>query len=140
MEEFIKNKEELINEQISAAMDIKDEHGVEKAIGYLIGEKFYDLIKEFRFWQKSYKNRVKTINDFKILLTKFSEKIRDLFTEEEINGYFESNPRFGCLGHTATEEEHKLFVEKGAVEHTINTEIEDALIMGEMKKYFEFKG
>lgn len=139
MEEFIKYKEELIDEQINAAIDIKDEHGIEKAIGYLIGEKFHDLIKEFRFWQKNYKNRVKAINDFKILLTNFSDKIRGVFSEDEINSYFESTPRFGCLGHTTTEKEHKLLAEKGAVEHTINTEIEDALIMGEMKKYLEIR-
>lgn len=58
-------------------------------------------------------------------------------TEDEINNYFKLNPRFGSLGHVVTEDEHKLFVEKGAGEHTIDTEIEDTLIMGEMKKYLK---
>ena len=61
----------------------------------------------------------------------------EIFTEEEISNYFKLNPRFGSLGHVLTEDEHKLFVEKEAAEHTIDTEIEDTLIIGEMKKYLK---
>ncbi|MFH2137397.1 MAG: hypothetical protein ABII88_02675 [Candidatus Omnitrophota bacterium] len=137
MEEFIKNKEELINEQINAAINIKDEFSIEKAIGYVIGEKFYNLMKEFQCLQKNHKDKTETINDFRLLILKSSGKIMEIFTEEEINNYFKLNPRFGALGHVLSEDEHKLFVEKEAVEHTIDTEIEDTFIMGEMKKYLK---
>ncbi|MBU1122491.1 MAG: hypothetical protein ABIH71_00265 [Candidatus Omnitrophota bacterium] len=137
MEEFIKNKEKLINEQINATIDIKDEFGIEKAIGYLVGEKFYSLIKEFQYLQKNHKDKTETINDFRLLVLEGSKRIMEIFAEDEINNYFKLNPRFGSLGHVVTEDEHKLFVEKGAVEHTIDTEIEDTLIMGEMKKYLK---
>jgi len=61
----------------------------------------------------------------------------EIFTEEEISNYFKLNPRFGSLGHVLTKDEYKLFVEKEAAEHTIDTEIEDTLIIGEMKKYLK---
>lgn len=137
MNEFIQNKEKLINEQIDAAINIKDDFGIEKAIGYAVGEKLFNLIKEFRYLQENRKDDLEIINDFEGIIIKMAEWIMEIFTEEEIHRYFESNPRFGSLGHTATEEEYELFVEKGAVEHTIDTEIEDALIMGEIKKYLK---
>lgn len=137
MEEFIKNKEKLINEQINAAIDIKDKFGIGKAIGYVVGEKFYSLIKEFQYLQKNHKDKTETINDFRLLILESSRRIMEIFVEDEINDYFRLNPRFGSLGHVLTEDEHKLFVGKEAVEHTIDTEIEDTLIMGEMKKYLK---
>ena len=137
MKEFIRNKEKLISEQINAAIDLKGKFGVEKAIGYLVGEKFYNLIKEFQYLQKNHKDKTETINDFKLLIVKSSERMMKIFAKDEIYNYFKLNPRFGSLGHVATEDELKLFVEKGAVEHTIDTEIEDTLIMGEMKKYLK---
>jgi hypothetical protein len=41
------------------------------------------------------------------------------------------------LGHVASEEDYDFMVSKGAVEHTVFTEAEDALIFGEMLKYFQ---
>ena len=137
MEELIKNKEKLINEQIKAAINIKDEFGIEKAIGYVVGEKFYNLIKEFQYLQKNYKDKTETINDFRLLILKSSERIMGIFTKDEIQNYFKLNTRCGSLGHVLTEDEHKLFVEKEAVERTMDTEIEDTLIMGEIKKYLK---
>ncbi|MDI6716532.1 MAG: hypothetical protein QME63_06270 [Actinomycetota bacterium] len=40
MDQFIKNREKLIDEWEAAAGRIKAEFGIEKAIGYFVGGKF----------------------------------------------------------------------------------------------------
>lgn len=44
-----------------------------------------------------------------------------------------------AMGRIALEEEHDFMMSKGVVEHSIETEIEDALIFGEMRKYFQIE-
>ena len=36
-----------------------------------------------------------------------------------------------------TEEDHNLMISAGAVEHSLDTEIQDAFIFGEMLKHFD---
>ena len=69
------------------------------------------------------------------VLIEFSKLIKESFESYEIKKYFDSNPRFGAFGHTTSEEEHKFLVEKEAIEHSLETEVEDALIYGEMRDY-----
>ena len=45
--------------------------------------------------------------------------------------------RLGALGQVFTEEEHKVFIEKGVVKHSLETEINDSLVLGDMMKYFD---
>lgn len=132
MEEFLQNREKLINDWIDAAINIKDQFGIAKATGYLVGEKFYNLLIELKYLRKYHNDKPEMVDGLQALILKCSEKIRAIFTEEEIHDYFESNPVFGALGHVSTEETHKLFVERGVVEHTLETEIEDALLIGVM--------
>jgi len=40
------------------------------------------------------------------------------------------------MGHVASEEDHDFMIEKGALEHSLDTEVEDAMILGDMMKYF----
>jgi hypothetical protein len=35
-----------------------------------------------------------------------------------------------------TEEQHNLMISNGAIEHSIETEVQDALTLGDMMKYF----
>ena len=71
------------------------------------------------------------------LLPKFATTIKDAFEPHEIRKYFESHPRLGVHGHVATDEQYEIMVSHGAIEHSIDTEVEDALIFGDMLKYFE---
>ena len=71
------------------------------------------------------------------LLPKFATMIKDAFEPHEIRKYFESHPRLGVHGHVATDEQYEIMVSHGAIEHSIDTEVEDALIFGDMLKYFE---
>ncbi|MDI6716531.1 MAG: hypothetical protein QME63_06265 [Actinomycetota bacterium] len=99
--------------------------------------KFYNLIEEVKRLQSNNKDNSEIVSDLERLPRKCSQAIMAIFTEREINNYFESNPRLGALGPVLTEDGHRLFVEQEVVEHSIDTEIEDALIMGEMKKYLK---
>jgi hypothetical protein len=68
------------------------------------------------------------------LIVKFVLLIRRAFPDHDIRRYFHSNPQLGL--HISTKEEHEFLVKYGAMERTIDTEVEDALILGDMMKYF----
>jgi hypothetical protein len=158
-----------LQDYVEAAEGVKDRFGIEKALGYLIGEKFYNLVDTLRFSReqirvideerkspdytpvreriygkrKYVENRDETyeahkekIIEAEDLLIKFTALIRGAFQPYEIKEYFASHPRLGVHGHIGTEEDFEFLVSKGAVEHSIDTEIDDAVIFGEMKKYF----
>jgi hypothetical protein len=162
--------ENQLRQWTEAAVGIKEKFGINKALGYLIGEKFYDIVSDNHFARKIIRtineqrkqpdcNPVKEIGEGKFkriinlddkykeyeqrvietvkILTEFANLIKRSFALYEIKGYFDSSPRLGTLGHTVTEEVHDLFIQQGAVEHSIETEVEDALILGDMIKYFQ---
>ena len=160
--------EDQLEKWVSAAENIRDKFGLEKALGYIIGEKFYELASAYKYEQEKiaiikekrknpdyisiikisninqeinldeeYLGAKKNIDDLKEILTDFAELISGSFNKYEIKDYFNSNIRLGALGHVATEKEHKIFIEKGVVKHSLETEINDALILGDMMKYFD---
>lgn len=168
---FFVNENQLID-WVEAAEDIKESFGINKALGYLIGEKFYNVVsilcsdqkainhideqrkktnnksiqengsgknKSETDLDKEYKELTKRMNAAKEVLIEFSKLIRKTFEANAIRKYLNSNPRFGSLGHIFSEEQHKFWVEKGVVEHSVETEIEDAFIFGEMIKYLDIK-
>jgi len=163
------SNENQLQEYVEAAIGIKDRFGIEKALGYLIGEKFYNLVKIFQFSRKqmrtideqrkspdytplrerivgnrkyvenldeTYESHKEIIAETEELLIQFSTLIKGAFESYEIKEYFESHPRLGIHGHIGSEEDFDFLVSKGAVEHSLDTEIEDAMIFGDMKKYF----
>jgi len=69
------------------------------------------------------------------LLAKFATLIKGAFDPNEIRKYFESHPRLGTTG-LASNEEYDFIGQKGAVGHSIDTELENALIFRDMMKYF----
>ena len=154
---------------VEASQGIEERFGIDKALGYVIGEKFYNLvailhvaratirvIDEERkkpnynpIRERTYGNRKHTENsdetyerekeiiaEAEELLVEFATLIKEAFEPYEIRKYFESNPRLGEMGHTASDEEYDFMVSKGAVEHSLDNELEDALILGDMMKYF----
>jgi hypothetical protein len=158
-----------LEEWVEAAQRIQKRYGIGKALGYLIGEKFYTLVKTMHTSRKiiraidderkkpdfnpvlvtKYKDSVlvtnlaETISDEKTrvieaegLLVKFTFLINGAFSPLEIRKYFESHPSLGVHGHVASEEQFEFMVSKGAIKHSIETEVEDALIFGEMMRYF----
>jgi hypothetical protein len=167
MWEILFNTEKL-REWVEAAKTIHARFGIEKALGYLIGEKFYHVAFTLRSSQElirmiaeerkrpgykptsetTYKNRtiltnmdeiyeknIEVAKDTEEALTRFAALINEAFEPHQIQNYFESNPQLGIHGHIASEEDYEFLVSKGAVELSIDTEVRDALILGEMMKY-----
>lgn len=164
----------LVNENqlrvwIQLAERIKDSFGIDRALGYLIGERFYDIVSTLHSCQELirtideerkkpdykpigvtisgnrklvtnlhqiYKREVAIITETNELLAEFATLIKQAFHPYEICNYFESNPRLGTMAQIASDEEYEFLVGRGIVEHSLDTEIEDALIFGDMMKYF----
>ena len=148
--------EDQLSKWVEAAETIEEEFGIRKALGYLIGEKFYNVAHIFRSARKTiksiegqrkkpdynpirefgegehkfttnldevYREEMKKLDVEEEILTEFANLIKSSFGPHEIQGYFDSHPRLGALGHVCSEEEHKFMVKKGAVEHSIDTEV-----------------
>ena len=80
-------------DQCEAARDIKEAFGVDKALGYLIGEKFLN------FLQASDQHP-----EFATELSRFVAEVTQIFEPGEIRAYLDGVRRVGALGHTASDE------------------------------------
>jgi hypothetical protein len=83
-----------------------------------------------------YEKNIEVAADTEEALTRFAALIKEAFEPYQIRSYFESNPRLGIHGHIGTDEDYEFLVSKGAIEHSIDSEVEDALIFGNMMNYF----
>ena len=167
MREVLFNTRQL-KEWVEAAKRIHDSFGIEKALEYLIGGKFYRVVFMLHSSQEvitsiaeerkkpGYKHSCETIYENRKIVTnldeiyeknivistdteeavaRFATLIKEAFEPYEIRQYFESSPRLGIHGHIASDEDYDFLVSKGAVEHSVYTEVRDALILGDMMKY-----
>jgi aminopeptidase N len=89
-------------EQVEAAEAIRDEYGLEKSLGYLVGEKF---LKHLEYSEKD--------EEFKTEIELFIQAIKDRFEPWELRQYLDSVQRVGTLGHTMTDENYKEIMESG---------------------------
>ena len=84
-------------EQCEAAERIKAEHGPQKAMGYLIGEKLLNFL-----------DVAETKPEWRAEIPHFIAEIKSIFEPWQIAEFFETPRRLGALGHTADEEGHRL--------------------------------
>jgi len=92
-------------DQCEAARDIKEAFGLEKAIGYLIGEKFLNFLRA-----------ADQDPDFAGEVTAFVEEIKAIFQPSEIRAYLEGVERVGPLGHVCDDEAYEEMREAGAID------------------------
>ena len=90
--------------QCEAARGIGERFGANKAMGYLIGEKFLN------FLQASDRHP-----EFATELPRFVEEVKQIFETREIRTYLEGVNRVGALGHTASDEEYEEMRAAGAI-------------------------
>ena len=161
--------EDQLKEWIRVAERIKDSFGVDRALRYLIGEKFYGMVSTLHSCRglirticeekkspdykpigvtiygdrrlvtdlhQIYRKEVATVAEIEKLLAGFATLICGAFEPYEIYNYFESNPRLGAMAQIASAEEYEFLVSRGIVEHSLDTELEDALIFGDIMKFF----
>ncbi len=102
--------------QCEAAQEIRTRWGPHKALGYLIGEKFVEYLRE-----------AQTRPEWRAQVPRFVAEIKQLFTPEEIRHYFQNVRRIGPLGHVMTDDQFEEFRAAGAVEDNAVEGAEDVL-------------
>ena len=88
---------EILESQCDAAREILDRFGAEKAMGYLIGEKFLNFLEV-----------AETNDEWRELIPDFVTEILSIFEPHQLAEYLETPRRLGPLGHTASEEGHRM--------------------------------
>jgi hypothetical protein len=81
-------------EQCEGEREVKERFGVEKALGYLIGEKLVNFVRASD-----------THPEFAQELPNFVAEIKRIFGPQEIQGYLQSIRRVGPTAHIGTDEE-----------------------------------
>ncbi|MEQ1828728.1 MAG: hypothetical protein ABL921_22385 [Pirellula sp.] len=84
--------EKIWVDQCEATRDIEFEFGVEKAIAYLVGEKFLRYIEA-----------AETNREFRNELSLFADEIKSIFEQWQLKDFFDSPLRFGALGYATDE-------------------------------------
>ncbi len=79
---------------------IEPAHGPEKAIGYLIGEKFLNFLEA-----------AESNNEWREAIPEFVGAIKSLFEPWRIAQFLKTPRRLGALGHASSEEGHRMFRE-----------------------------
>ena len=85
-------------DQCEAAEQIEADYGTEKALGYLIGEKFLNFLEASE-----------TYSEWRAEIPQFVAKIKEVFEPWQIAEFLETPRRLGALGHASDEEGHKLY-------------------------------
>jgi len=110
-------------EQCEAARDIREAFGLEKAIGYLVGEKLLNFLE---------------VSDedpeFAGELSRFVEEVKQIFAPSEIQAYLDGVRRVGALGHVASDEAYEAMQAAGAVSEDPVEWAKQILLVERMKK------
>lgn len=110
-------------DQCEAAQGIKEQYGIKKALGYLIGEKLVNFVE---------------VADhdpvFAEELPKFIAEIKSIFQPWEIKEYLDSLERVRALGHVCTDEQYETLRSSGALPDDPVGEAEDIIMVERVKK------
>ena len=112
-------------DQCEAARNIKEAWGVQKALGYLIGEKLMNFMRASD--QRP---------EFAAELPNFIQEIKQIFEPVEIRGYLDSVRRVGALAHVSTDEEYETLQEAGAIEEDVVQAAEDVILLDRIRRLF----
>lgn len=89
---------EVIAEWCEAARGIAEDFGAQKAMGYLIGEKFLAFLQV-----------AETDSDWRNAIPVFVAEIKAIFQPSQITDFLNTPRRLGPLGHTADDATHRMF-------------------------------
>jgi hypothetical protein len=91
---------EFIESKCDAARNVLEDFGPEKAMGYLIGEKFLNFLAV-----------AETDDDWRQAIPAFVAEIQSIFESWQLAEYLDTPRRLGALGHTADEQGHRMLRE-----------------------------
>ncbi len=110
-------------DQCDAARDIREAFGLEKALGYLIGEKFLNFLR-VADQDPAFAGEV----------LEFIEEIRQIFDQTEIRAYLDEVRRVGPLGHTASDQAYEEMRDAGAIDEDPVEWAEEILLIERAKQ------
>lgn len=110
-------------EQCEGARGIKEQFGLQKALGYLIGEKLVNFLRA-----------VDTRSEFAQEVPAFVAEINDIFEPQELQAYLSDVRRIGAMGHVATDEEYEVFRQAGAIDAGPVKAAEDIVILEHVRE------
>src|SRR5258708_8408259 len=113
---------EIIQSQADAARSILDEFGPEKAMGYLIGEKFLNFLEV-----------AETDGQWRQAIPAFVAEIKAIFDPLQIAEFLNTLRRLGTLGHVASEEAHRMFREELDESEKIREDARNLMLLEEAK-------
>jgi hypothetical protein len=89
--------DEVIADWCEAARGVEDDYGREKAMGYLIGEKFLNFLE-----------RAETDHAWRRAIPAFVAGIKSIFEAWQLAEFMNTPRRLGALGHASTEKGHRM--------------------------------
>ncbi len=95
-----KSPDEIMDDWCEAARRVEDQFGPEKAMGYLIGEKFLNFLEV-----------AETDGDWRQAIPSFVAEIQALFEPWGLAQFLKTPRRLGALGHTADDQAHRKLTE-----------------------------
>lgn len=110
-------QEELWEQQCEAASRIRDDFGWLKGIGYLVGEKFLNFVRDLRGNPAG-----------RARLEEMAQDVRELFPRGELVSYFKNTDRFGSLGHIVDNETYREMQKDGFKDQSIGEHAEDVIL------------
>ena len=113
---------EIWIEQCEAARDIRQAFGLQKALGYLIGEKLLNFVRA-----------ADEDSAFAGELPRFVEEIKQIFDRVEIETYLDTVHGVGVLGHVSSDEVYEEMREAGAIDEDPVGWAEDILLIERAK-------
>jgi hypothetical protein len=109
---------EIIADWIEAARGVESDYGVEKAMGYLIGEKFLNFLEvaeQNREWREA--------------IPTFVAEIKALVEPWKLAEFLNTPRRLGPMGHTISEEGHRAFREQMTEEERIREDARNLMLL-----------
>ena len=114
---------EIWIEQCEAERDIREAFGLQKALGYLIGEKLLNFLRA-----------ADEDPAFAGELPRIVAEIKRVFDRAEIETYLDNVQRVGALGHVASDEAYEEMREAGAIPEDPVEWAEEILLIERAKK------
>ena len=109
---------EMVADWCEAARGVDDRFGTEKAMGYLIGEKFLNFLEE-----------AETNREWRQAIPAFVAEIKAIFEHWKLADFLNTPRRLGALGHTSTEEGHRMLRAEWTEEERIREDAKHMMLL-----------
>lgn len=113
-----KTPEEIIQEWCEAARNVEGASGDQKAMGYLIGEKFLNFLEV-----------AETNREWREAIPAFVAEINGIFELWKLSEFLNMPCRLGALGHATTEEGHRLLTADWTEEERIRQDARKLILL-----------